>query len=787
MFKAFLFSIVFLFTFPGAGFSQKAQLQSFPLSSVRLLEGPFKQAQQTDLRYILQLDADKLLSPYLREAGLEPQKSGYGNWEGTGLDGHIGGHYISALADMYAATGNAEVLQRLNHMIDVIWKCQQKNGDGYVGGIPGGKAMWKDVAAGKIKAGTFSLNDKWVPWYNIHKLYAGLIDAWRIAGNARAKEVLTGLSDWCLRLTAGLTDAQIQDMLRSEHGGMNEVFADVAEITGDKKYLELARRFSHRFILEPLLNEKDSLTGLHANTQIPKVIGYMRVAELGGDEGWAKAAEFFWETVVHNRTISIGGNSVREHFNASNNFLPMLESKEGPETCNTYNMLKLTKLLFLNEPAASYMDYYERALYNHILSSQHPEGGFVYFTPIRPRHYRVYSQPQQGFWCCVGSGMENHGKYGELIYAHDSNDLYVNLFIPSTLDWKEKGLKLVQQTRFPFEETTRIKLELKKPATFSLNVRYPSWVKEGQMLITVNGKKAASRPGKSSYVQVNRAWKTGDVVTLTLPMHTRTELLPDNSSWVSFLHGPVVLAAATDSIDLAGLKADDSRMGHIANGPLYPMESAPLVVWSGKEPAAGVKPVKGKPLTFTAPGLIYPAKYKDVQMVPFFTIHDARYMLYWPLTSPEGLEARKKTMQESEDKKLALEARTLDQVATGEQQPESDHNYKGENTETGIFRERHFRNATGSFTYDLRNPGKQARILQITYYGEEKNRNFDIFIGEKLLKTVKMDGTGGKNFIDVDYDLTDEIKASSGETLQVRFVAHPGSSTANIYYVRLLK
>jgi DUF1680 family protein len=289
-------------------FAQQSSLQTFPLSDVRLLNSPFKQAQETDKKYILSMDVDRLLAPFLKEAGIETKAISYPNWENSGLDGHIGGHYISALANMYAATGDAEILRRLNYMIDQLEKCQQKDADGYVGGIPGGKKMWQDVAAGKINAGGFSLNDKWVPLYNIHKLYAGLIDAYTIAGNQKAKTILVKLSDWFYTITSKLSDEQLQTILRSEHGGMNEAFADVAAITGDKKYLELAKRLSHKIILNPLLQQKDALDGLHANTQIPKVIGFVRIASLGGDSSWANAADFFWNTVTQHRTISIGGN-----------------------------------------------------------------------------------------------------------------------------------------------------------------------------------------------------------------------------------------------------------------------------------------------------------------------------------------------------------------------------------------------------------------------------------------------------------------------------------------------
>ncbi|MFV5694462.1 beta-L-arabinofuranosidase domain-containing protein [Flavobacterium sp. LB3P122] len=768
-------------------YGQSTQLQSFPLSSVRLLESPFNAAQQTDMKYILALDADRLLAPYLREAGIESKAINYPNWENTGLDGHIGGHYLSALSEMYAATGNKQIKERLDHMLNGLEKCQQKNGNGYIGGVPGSKALWEEIAKGKIDAGTFSLNNKWVPWYNIHKVYAGLIDAYSLTANEKAKKMLIQLSDWCLNLTAKLSDDQIQQMLRSEHGGMNEVFADVAVITDDKKYLVLAQKFSHKVILDPLLKNTDALNGIHANTQIPKVIGFMRVAEVSGDKEWANAANFFWNTVVDNRTISIGGNSVREHFNPSTDFSSMLESREGPETCNSYNMLKLSKHLFLANPSSKYMDYYERTTYNHILSSQHPDGGFVYFTPIRPRHYRVYSEPQQSFWCCVGSGLENHGKYGELIYAHDKQNLYVNLFIPSTLNWKEKGITLTQNTKFPFEEQSSIRLTLKKPQQFAIKFRYPSWVEEGKMKITVNNKEISLTKDLNSYVSIERKWKTGDVIAVLLPMQNKTEQLPDKSAWVSFVHGPIVLAAVTDTTDLVGLHADDSRMGHIANGPIYPIEDAPLLVSNNTDLAASLKALANKPFTFSASDIIYQEKYKNLQLVPFFQIHDARYMLYWPYTTKEKLPKIQKTMKEREEAQMKLEAITLDVVTAGEQQPESDHNFKGEKTDTGMFKERHFRNGQGSFSYDLKNPLLEARKLRITYFGADKNKNFDIYVNAVVVATIHMDGSEGNQFIDKTIELPAALLNAKPKILQVQFKAKPNSTITGIYEVRLLR
>jgi len=783
-----LLPLVFTWLVPAISFGQTATLQSFPVSAVHLLESPFQQAQQTDKAYMLALNPDRLLAPYQSEAGLTPKAERYGNWENTGLDGHIGGHYLSALAYMYAATGDQQVQQRLDYMIDQLALCQQP--DGYLGGVPGGREMWQQVKAGHIEASSFSLNQKWVPLYNLHKTYAGLRDAYQVTGNVKAKDMLIKLTDWCLNLTAHLSDAQVQQMLRSEHGGLNEVFADVAAITGDAKYLKLAQRFSQQSVLQPLLEHKDVLNGMHANTQIPKVIGYERVSEVGGDPAWAGAAAFFWKTVVENRTVSIGGNSVSEHFHPANNFTSMIEGKEGPETCNTYNMLKLSKQLYLTSASTRYLDYYERALYNHILSSQHPgDGGFVYFTPMRPRHYRVYSQPQESFWCCVGSGLENHGKYGELVYAHrGQQELLVNLFLPSRLTWPEQGLTLTQQTTFPFEERSQLQLQLKKPRKIALSIRQPSWLPAGRMQVQVNGKVVPATASSPGYATVVRKWHSGDVVTVALPMETKAEYLPDHSPWVSFVHGPIVLAAITDTTDLVGLRADGSRMGHVANGPLYPVEEAPVLVSTDQDLAAHIKPVAGRPLTFTAADLIDSDQYRNVQLVPFYQIHDARYMVYWPVATPESLAARKAEMHRKDAEKRVLEALTIDRVAPGEQQPESDHGFQGEKTESGVHKDRHWRTATGWFSYNLKNPGQQARTLRLAYYGLDRDRTFDVFVNGTLLKTVILDGSGGDQFVEVDYPLPARLTTpAAGNVLTVKFSPKLGSTAGGIYEVRLLK
>jgi len=771
---------------PAAAGAAAGTAELFALSAVRLGPSPFLEAQQTDLRYLLSLDADRLLAPFLREAGLPPKQPSYGNWESSGLDGHMGGHYLSALSLMYAATGDATALQRLNYAVSELKRCQQANGNGYLGGVPGGAAAWREIANGKLHADSFSVNGKWVPWYNLHKLYAGLRDAYLQAGNQEARAMLIALCDWTLDLTSHLSEEQMQSMLRAEHGGMNEVLADVAHMTGQQKYMDLAIRFSHQAILQPLEEGKDQLTGLHANTQIPKVIGFKRIGDITDRRDWQKAAQFFWQTVHDHRTVAIGGNSVKEHFHDIHDFSPMIDEVEGPETCNTYNMLKLTELLFRTDARGSYADYYERALYNHILSSQRPgSGGFVYFTPMRPNHYRVYSQAQQAMWCCVGSGLENHAKYGEFIYAHRGDSLYVNLFIPSTLDWREQGVQIRQSNRFPDED--RSTLTIKGNKTFTLKVRYPEWVEQGALRIVVNGKQVAAAIGADRYVNVRRQWRDGDKVEIHLPMRTRLEQMPDQSSYYAVLHGPIVLAAKTNPFPGEHLNylADDTRMGHIASGPVCPLEAAPVMVSDSADFAGRFRPVPGAPLTFTAPGLVQTVESGPTTLVPFFRVHDARYVVYWPYATPAGLAEKRAQAARDEAERLALDAQTIDQVAPGEQQPESDHFFKAEGGDSGVNKGRHWRHATGWFSYELSDKKGEARVLRLTYSKFDAGRRFDILINGQLLAEVTLDASAPQELYTRDYPIP--AGAARDGKLSVKFVARAGSVAGGLYGLRLLR
>lgn len=765
----------------------KEKMQLFSLQDVRLNESPFLDAQTTDIHYLLALDADKLLAPFQREAGLPGKTTSYGNWESSGLDGHMGGHYLSALALGYASTGNPELLKRLNYFVTELKKCQDKNNDGYLGAIPGGKEIFEQIAKGNLQADNFSVNGKWVPWYNLHKTFAGLRDAYRYTDNQDARKMLVAFSNWTIALMDHMDDEKVQLMLRSEHGGMNEILADVTEITGDEKYLAAAKRFSHQVILQPLEQHQDKLTGLHANTQIPKVIGFKRVGDLSHNQDWQKAAEFFWQTVVSKRTVAIGGNSVKEHFHDEHDFSSMINEAEGPETCNTYNMLKLTELLFLTDAKVSYVDYYERALFNHILSSQRPDtGGFVYFTPMRPNHYRVYSQVDKAMWCCVGSGIENHVRYGQFIYAHQGENLYVNLFIPSELNWQDKKIKLSQTNSFPDQEGTRIQIYNSKK--FTLHIRYPNWVSDGQLRIKLNNKslKFSGKPG--SYIKIQRYWKKGDKLDISLPMKTHLEQMPDGSNYYALLHGPIVLAAKTKPFadEKLNFLADDSRMGHIAQGQLCPLEAAPLFVSDSTDFMSKIKPVTGKSLTFKAEGVLQGKNSEQIEFIPFFRLHDSRYVIYWNYSTPENLKVMQEQLAKKEAEQLALNAKTIDQVSPGEQQPESDHFYKAEGGDSGLNKGMHWRHATSWLSYELTDKKQEARFLRVSYSRLDAGRQFAIYLNDILLAEVKLTADYPQEIYFIDYPVPANLKIKNGKWV-VKFVAAKGSIAGGLYDLRLLR
>ncbi|MDD4970555.1 MAG: glycoside hydrolase family 127 protein [Paludibacter sp.] len=786
-----LFLLALLSTFNSMA-QDKLYPTTFPLGDVTLLDGPFKHARDLNVTILLQYDVDRLLAPYRKEAGLPARAVSYPNW--MGLDGHIGGHYLSALAINYAAVGDTACKRRMDYMISELKACQDANallypswGVGYAGGVPGSSSIWST-----FKYGIFTnFNAAWVPWYNVHKTYAGLRDAWLYGGSETAKTMFLAFCDWGINITSALSNTQIETMLTIEHGGMNEIFADAYQMTGNVKYLTAARRFSHKVLLNSLAVSTDNLDNIHANTQIPKAVGFQRIAKVSGDATYKNAGQFFWETVTGKRSLSLGGNSRQEYFPQASACNDYVNVAEGPETCNTYNMLKLTEDLFRMKPQAKYADYYERSLYNHILSSQHPgHGGFVYFTSARPRHYRVYSTPNEGMWCDVGTGMENHGKYGEFIYSHVHDSLFVNLFVPSVLNWKEKGVTIRQETIFPDEERTRLTISTVAPTQFKLIIRHPAWVPAGAFKIIVGNDTLPDQSIPSSYVTIDRTWNGGEIVSVLLPMHTTIEQLPNVTQYISIMHGPILLGAKTGTEDLLGLKADDSRWGHIANGTLLPLDQAPIMVGEKATFPSQLVPVAGKPLTFTAQGLFVTKSDSALVLEPFFRIHDSRYMMYWLALNKTQYQTVVDSLANVQKAALELEARTIDKVAPGEQQPEVDHKLLSASSNTGNYQNEFWRDASsgGFVSYSMLTKKESDLSLMVRYWGNESgSRKFDILIDGAKLTTENIVGKWNKStFMNVEYAIPNSMTAGK-DTVTVRFQPVLGNVAGGLFYVRVLR
>ncbi len=795
--KKFLIITTFLALGTIANAQDKLYADEFPLGDVTLLDGPLKKAQDLNVKTLLQYDCDRLLAPYRKEAGLEPKAPTYPNWDG--LDGHVGGHYLTAMA-LNAALGNEECRRRMEYMISELQECADANnknhpdwGRGYVGGMPNSEKIWST-----FKKGDFNIYfGSWAPFYNLHKMYAGLRDAWLYCGNEQACRLFLGFCDWAIDLTADLSDEQMERMLGNEHGGMNEVLADAYAITGEQKYLDVARRFSHRRLLTPMSQRQDCLDNMHANTQVPKVVGFERIAELSGDETYHDAGAFFWDIVTGERSLAFGGNSRREHFPSKEACTDFINDIDGPESCNTNNMLKLTEDLHRRNPEARFADYYELATFNHILSSQHPEhGGYVYFTPARPRHYRNYSAPNEAMWCCVGTGMENHGKYGQFIYTHIGDALFVNLFAASELNWKEKGIVLRQETGFPYAETSRITIVQTPKFTkkeggvgFPLLVRYPGWVKPGQFTINVNGEPVNIISGPSSYVSIDRKWKAGDVVDITFPMHNSIKYLPNVPQYIALMHGPILLGMKTGTEDLAHLIADDSRFGQYASGKKLPVNEAPILINNDINAIADqLQPIEGKPLHFTLSTRMENPIRNEV--MPFFEIHDSRYMIYWLALSENSYKGYLDDLARQEQERQELESRTVDKVQPGEQQPETDHRMETDDSYVGNSNDVFYRDARDGhyFSYLMQTNGRTDLSLRLKYWGvgEWKSHEFDIMIDDVLVKEVN--NTGKYRISEFKYE-TYPIPAEllqGKQQVRVKFVAKPRKQIGEIYEVRLI-
>ncbi|HEY0687340.1 MAG TPA: beta-L-arabinofuranosidase domain-containing protein [Steroidobacter sp.] len=608
---------------PGA--ESGARLQAFDLTDVDLAEGPFLHAQRMTVAYLLKLEPDRMLHNFRVNAGLKPKASVYGGWESEptwediNCHGHTLGHYLSACALAYRSTNDKRFKQRIEYIASELAACQRAAGSGLVCAFPKGPAMVEAHLRGEKITG--------VPWYTLHKVFAGLRDATSLADSETSRAVLLRLADWTVKAAQPLSDAQFETMLNTEHGGMNEVFADLYEMTGNSDYRQMAERFSHKAILEPLAKGRDHLDGLHANTQVPKIVGFQRVYEVTGDDKYREAAEFFWKTVALTRSFATGGHGDNEHFFPMAEFANHVFSPKASETCCQHNMLKLTRALFVHDPRAEYADYYERTLYNGILASQDPDSGMAtYFQGARPGYMKLYHTPENSFWCCTGTGMENHVKYRDSIYFKAGQALYVNLFIPSTVRWKEQSAVLTQTTSFPESSGTTLKLQLERPSEFTLKLRHPQWSKAAVVL--VNGKEAMRSSNPCSYVDVSRTWRSGDVIELQLTMEVATDWAPAAPDIVAFTYGPLVLAGALGREGLtpgSDIIVNERQIGKYNDAPFTP----PQLRGDPRTIAQAIR--RGdRPNEF----LIVSAEQKPVRLIPYHRIAHERYATYWQIKPP---------------------------------------------------------------------------------------------------------------------------------------------------------
>jgi len=607
--------------------AEEIQLKALPfdLDEVRLLDGPFKTAQEADAKYLLSLDLDRLLHNFRVNAGLPSSATPLGGWESPTIElrGHFVGHYLSACSLMYKSTGNPQWKARVDYLVTELAKCQDALGDGYLSAFP--TSCFDRLESGQ---------HVWAPYYTIHKIMAGLFDAYQLCGNAQALEMDNRMAAYFAGRMAKLSDEQIGKILHTtgrgpgtEFGGMSEVLHDLYSVTGDPAQLKLANTFDRDWLAMSLAAGEDSLAGLHANTHIPQVDGFARHYQLTGDPKYREAAENFWDIVTERHSFVTGSNSFSEHFQP-----PGIEASElsptTAETCNTYNMLKLTRHLFEWNPKARYADYYERALFNHILASIDTQTGMMtYFLSLAPGHFKVYCTPTESFWCCTGTGVENHAKYGDSIYFHDDSTLWINLFVPSELSWREKGITLRQETKFPEEEGTTLIFHAVNPTKLTLNLRVPYWATHG-ITVKVNGQVQPCSAPPESYFALERQWKDGDRVEMQMPMGLHLHHAADLKDYIAIMYGPIVLAGefGTEGVPIPSEAKDQSQFNKVPNVEI------PVLSTDNDDAGAWLKPVAGEPLTFRTVGV---GKPNDATMVPLYAVRYERYTVYWKMTAQQ--------------------------------------------------------------------------------------------------------------------------------------------------------
>jgi uncharacterized protein len=741
---------------------------TFSLKDVKLLDGsPFKTAMEKDAAYLLLIEPDRLLYRFCQNAGLPAKSEIYGGWESEGLSGHTLGHYLSACALFYSNTGNVEFKNRVDYIVSELARCQQARKTGYVGAIPDEDTLWAKVSRGEIRSGGFDLNGAWSPWYTVHKVMAGLVDAYLYCHNQQAFKVVTGIADWTELIMKKLTEEQRIRMLNCEYGGMQDVLVNIYSISGNRRYLDLSYKFDDEFIMGQLAKGIDPMAGKHSNTNVPKAIGAARRFELTNSESDHKIATFFWQIMALHQSYVIGGNSNYEYLGEPDKLNDRL-SDNTCETCNSYNMLKLTRHLFAWQPDSRLFDFYERTLYNHILSSQNPETGMMcYFTPLRMGTRKQFSDQFNTFTCCVGSGMENHSKYAEAIYNETQDgDLYVNLFIPSELSWRTRNATIKLETGFPYNNKVTVSVGLKKSQAFSLFIRQPAWA-NGGIAVTVNKKPVKIISNASGYAEINRRWKDSDKIDIILPMDLHSESMPDNADRIAFLYGPVVLAA-----DLGDSLPD-------------PVFGTPVLLTGNRNINDWLKPDDLKTLTFKTKGIGQP---KDITLKPFYTLYNKYYSVYFDFFTKAGWLTRQVEYEAEKKQQQLIEERTIDYLRVGEMQPERDHNLIAtEKSYVDIALGRAGREARrdNNFTFTMKVKPGAANILLLTYIGDDKDRKFDVLVDGVKIACVEWNGGTTGKFYDNEYVIPADV-ISNKTSVTIKIDATYGKTAGRIFGCRII-
>jgi len=745
--------------------ANEPKLQPFDLKDVRLLDGYSKQQQDLNIKYLKSLDVDRLLYNFRINAGLTSNAKPYRGWEDPSCEvrGHFVGHYLSALALSYASTGDKDLKARADKIVKEFGECQKALGNGYLSAFP--ESFWDRLE---------SLNQvPWAPYYVIHKLIAGLLDAYHCCGNKQAIAVAEGEAKYFKTRIDKIPDERWNQILNVEYGGMNDGLYLLYEATRNKDYLELGHRFDKQEFLEPLSNNKDNLAGRHGNTHIPIVQGALRYSELTGDKPWKDAAYFFWNQAVNHHSYVTGGSTNGEVWGPPDKLAGTF-STTNHEVCKTYNMLKLTRMLFCETGDIKYADYYERALINGIWGTHQPKTGyFEYYVPMITGAHRRYGDAEDSFWCCYGSGVENWSKLGDSIYFHDKNSIWVIQFVSSKVSWKQKGLTLIQKTDFPKSMFSKITVHTTKPTQAEIVIRIPSWCMPGTCL-SVNGK-AFDKVKVGRFATIKRKWNDGDTIAIDLQMGMRTVTIPDDKDTVAVMFGPMVLAGdVSETGQNKPIISTNSSFAEVATQP-----NKWILTGDPNKPDSWLEPYGANFGSFRTKKPNSTINYR-----PFYETINNRYGIYWLVLKP-GSE-RAKLHEEELAKERALAERIVDEVLPLKN--ESEHGLASENSNTGPFNGQSWRDAKdGWFSWDLKVLDDKQMTLLVRYWGNDvPPRSFDIYVDGVKIATQEPNRIKPDTMCDLEYLLPQELTRTK-KKVTVRFAAHPGNTAGGVFRCAMLK